>query len=90
MKLNELTKITTFVTHYNKEFVIATSGTHYFAIDTNYITDDRLNTPLNGLTAFMHEDINECMKMANEHAHFHYLLGQGYTKAEAFAKILYK
>ena len=85
MRIDELTKITTLVTHYNREFVIATNGKHYFAIDTNYITDGRLNTPLNGLNTFMHEDINVCKERANENAYFHYLLGQGHTKASAFS-----
>ena len=85
MKIDTLTEITTFVTHYDKEFMITTDGSHYYAIDTNYITDGKLNTALNGIHTFMHEDINMCMEMANENAHFHYLLKQGHTKSEAFA-----
>ena len=85
MEINELNKITTLITHYEKEFIIATNGKHYFAIDTDYITNNRLNTALNGLNTFMHEDINICMERAKESAHFHHLLKRGYTKAQAFS-----
>lgn len=57
----------------------------YLAIEDKYITNGKLNTPLNGFQMYASKDLNGCLNTCKTQVEIAYLVEQGYSKAEAFA-----
>lgn len=59
----------------------------YHAIEDKYITDGRLNKTLNGAQLHASKELNTCLNNTRNSVEIDYLIEQGYSKAEAFAKV---
>ena len=72
----------------NRNFtVVKNEQDFYCAIEDKYITDGRLNRQLNGFQMYASKDLNDCLNTCKTQVEVEYLVSNGYTKAEAFAKV---
>lgn len=72
----------------NRHFTIVQDEQGFYcAIEDKYITDGKLNTTLNGFQMHASKDLDACVKGTIECVEIEYLMDEGYTKAQAFAKV---
>ena len=56
----------------------------YLAINHEFVTDGKLNRPLNGFQMCASRDFETCIENCKNQVEIEYLESQGYSKAEAF------
>lgn len=60
----------------------------YLAVEDRYIGDDgKLIQALNGFNTHANKNLDACLTNTRDYVEADYLVGQGYTKAEALAKV---
>lgn len=59
----------------------------YAAIDNAYITDGKINRPLNGVQMHTSSDLNQCIEYARTTTEFDHYIAQGLKKSQAFEKV---
>lgn len=73
---------------HNTVYTIVKQDEMYLAINRKYITDGKLNKPLNGLQMHASEDLNVCLELARNQAEIDYYISVGFSKEEAIMKVL--
>lgn len=81
------TIIKNFVVRNRNFTIVRNEDGWYLAIEDKYITNGKLNTTLNGFQMYASKDLNDCLDTCQKQIEIEYLISQGFTKAEAFAKI---
>ena len=87
MKIERMKSIET-LRYRDTYFEICYDGKLFHAIDHEYITDGRLNRPLNGLLTHADESLERCVKLATSQVDIEYYQSIGMSRAEAFSKAL--
>lgn len=81
-------KIVTTLCVENETFYICDYDGYYCAVSAEYITDGKINTPLNGLQMNASKDLNICMNATIMQVKFKNLLKYGLSNSEALEKLL--